>query len=87
MAYDNTNTGVLFKNEDKQKEGANPNWPDYKGSINVEGTERWLSAWIKDGSKGKFMSLAIGDVKGAKKESAPKKTGNSFDDMQDDVPF
>lgn len=53
--YDNTNTGVLFKND---KDG-NEKRPDYKGSVNIEGTDYWLSAWIKtkrDGS-GKFMSL------------------------------
>ncbi len=55
MGYDNTNSGVLFKNDRKQ--GANH--PDYKGNINIEGTEYWLSAWIKQGKQGKFMSLAV----------------------------
>ena len=50
-------SGVLFKNDRKEKE----THPDYKGKINCGGTERWLSAWIKEGKSGKFMSLAIGD--------------------------
>lgn len=49
------NSGVLFKNDRKDKESH----PDYKGSVNVGGTEYWLSAWIKTGAKGKFMSLAV----------------------------
>jgi hypothetical protein len=53
--FDRTNTGVLFKNDRKEK----PNHPDYKGQMNVDGTEFWLSAWIKDGRDGKFMSIAI----------------------------
>ena len=45
--YDDTNRGQIWGNEDKNKEGANPNWPDFKGSINVEGKEYWVSGWKK----------------------------------------
>ena len=38
--YDNTNRGVLFKNDRKESDSH----PDYKGQINVDGTEFWLSA-------------------------------------------
>jgi hypothetical protein len=61
MAYDNTNSGLLAKN-DKQ---GNDSRPDYRGSINVDGTEYWLSAWIKTGRDGtklagqKYMSLSV----------------------------
>lgn len=68
MGYDNTNRGVLFKNDRK---GHN-NQPDYKGSINVNGQEFWLSAWIKEGEKGKFMSLSVSQKEQQHgKESAP----------------
>ena len=53
--YDNTNRGVLFKNDRKDSE----KHPDYKGNVNVNGVEFWLSAWIKESAKGKFMSLSI----------------------------
>jgi hypothetical protein len=53
--YDDTNRGVLFKNDRK----AHENQPDYKGQVNVDGVEFWLSAWIKTGQKGKFMSLSV----------------------------
>ena len=63
--YDNRNKGVLFKNTDKDDQ--HPNWPDYKGSINIGGTDHWLSAWIKKSKDGKtFMALNIGDEKKAK---------------------
>lgn len=53
--YDRTDRGALFKNDRKESE----RHPDYKGSINVGGAEYWLSAWIKEGKKGKFMSLSV----------------------------
>lgn len=62
MNRDNTNTGVLFKN-DKQ---GNDRRPDYKGKINVNGTEFWLSAWIKSSRDGnKYMSLSVQDKRGS----------------------
>lgn len=53
--YDRTNTGVLFKNDRKESD----RHPDYKGSLNIDGREFWLSAWLKDGSQGKFLSMAV----------------------------
>jgi hypothetical protein len=55
MEYSNENRGVLFKNDRKETE----RHPDYKGSINIDGEEFWLSSWIKDGKSGKFMSLSV----------------------------
>ena len=55
MSYDNTNRGVLFKNNRKERD----NQPDYTGKIDVGGTEYELAAWIKEGKAGKFMSLSV----------------------------
>jgi uncharacterized protein (DUF736 family) len=56
MEYDNRDRGALFKNNDKTEESQ----PDYRGNINVDGTEYWLSAWLKTSKAGmKYMSLSI----------------------------
>jgi len=96
--YDNTNRGVLFKNDRKTKD----THPDYQGSIDVDGEEFWLSAWIKDGRKGKFMSLSIKPKEEQQEEAPPQQRraappppparssgggGRGFDDMDDDIPF
>lgn len=82
--FDNTNRGALFKND---KTGGNPNWPDYRGSVNVDGKEFWLDAWIKDGKKGKFMSLSI-KPKVAKGERTTQNEKPAVDDFGDsEIPF
>ena len=84
MQYDNTDRGILSKNEDKQKD----THPDYKGSLNVNGVDLWVSGWIKTSEKTgkKFMSLSVKpkEEKVVKQASKPKSSG--FDDM-DDAPF
>jgi hypothetical protein len=65
--------GALFKNTKKEK----PNHPDYKGDVTIYGKKFWLSAWLKDGARGKYMSLALrpadeeGDRKPAAKAAKP----------------
>jgi uncharacterized protein (DUF736 family) len=79
--YDNTNRGVLFKNERKESD----KHPDYKGNLNVEGVEYWLDAWIKEGKSGKFMSVSIKKKEPMQKQVDVKKQQNPMDD--DDLPF
>jgi hypothetical protein len=83
--YSNENSGTLFKNDRRETD----KHPEYTGSINVDGTDYWLSAWIKvskDGSK-KFFSLSV-KPKDAKPAAKPVKQASSgFDDMDSDVPF
>lgn len=70
MEYDNTNRGVLFKNDRKEDEKQ----PDYQGRIDVNGVEFWLSAWIKEGVKGKFMSLSVKPKE--QRQEKPRADGN-----------
>lgn len=62
MPYDTTNSGVLFKKEDR----ATPKSPEYEGKINVDGKDYKLVAWVKESSKTgkKFFSLSVSDPKG-----------------------
>jgi len=68
--FDDTNRGVLFRDDKKAK----PEDRDYSGSINIGGTEYWLSGWIKTSKKGsKFLSLSI-------KPKAPVEAKPDFND-------
>lgn len=95
MSYDNTNSGALFKNDRKEQ----PTHADYRGSINIEGREYWLNAWIKpvkaDPSK-RFMSLSVKpkDARAPSPPPAPTRApaprpaprgGSGFDDMDNDL--
>lgn len=56
MAFEQRdNSGVLFKNDRKEKD----THADYNGTIMVDGREYYLNAWIKDGARGKFMSISV----------------------------
>ena len=60
MAYvPKEGSGSLFKNDRKTTD----NHPDYTGSIMVNNKEHYLSAWVKEGKKGKFFSVSIGKEK------------------------
>lgn len=73
--YDNNMRGVLFRN-DRQE---NDKQPGYTGKIEIDGVEYRLSAWVKEGKKGKFFSLAVQQVE-RREEYAPP-TGT------EDLPF
>jgi len=72
--YDNTNRGVLFKNNRKAKDSQ----PDYTGKINVDGVDKEISAWIKSGAKGDFLSLSVKEPYQKPDQSQPVR--HEFDD-------
>ena len=54
--YDNTNTGVLFRND----QAGNDKRPNYKGKINVNGVDYELAGWTRTGASGvPFLSLKV----------------------------
>ena len=79
MAYDNTNSGALFRNERRQSD----KHPEYKGEVNVNGVDYWLSAWVKESKGGKkYFSLVLSPKEPRGEESQAPPAG-----MGDDVPF
>jgi hypothetical protein len=87
MTYDNTNSGMLARNDKKETE----KHPDFKGSINVDGVDYWLSAWVREGKEGgkmagrKFFSLSVSPKEQFAPKAAPQKAA-SFDQLDDDIP-
>lgn len=88
--YDNTNRGVLFRNDKKDSD----NHPDYTGKINIDGDEKRLAAWLRESKSGnKFLSISISEFQ-------PKAEGSAYNAalasqspapaqsaMDDEIPF
>jgi hypothetical protein len=82
--YDNTNRGVLFKNDKKQQDSH----ADYQGNINVNGVEFWLNAWLKTGKSGqKFMSLSVKPKQQQTQDLQPESPKPGIQGMDDDIPW
>ncbi len=84
MSYEHKpGTFSLFKND---KEG-NDKRPDYKGDgMDLDGNPIKVSAWLREGKKGKYLSCKFE----AKEERAPKPAGKpaASDDFDaDSIPF
>lgn len=83
MSYDNTNTGALFKND----KGDNDKRPDYKGPLNVGGTDYEVAAWLTKSKEGKtYMRLKVQEPrqKRQKQDGPPQEQPPQF---SDDIPF
>ena len=84
MAYEQRdNSGSLFKN-DKKQEGDNK--PNYTGQVTINGVEMWISAWLKDGQNGKWMSLSFKPKE--QQQTAPARPAPAATDFDDEsIPF
>ncbi len=70
-------SGIAFKNDRRENERQ----PLYTGSCTIDGKDYWQSIWVKQGTKGKFLSMSY-------KPKDPPKVRESFDeDVDDDVPY
>ena len=98
MAYEQRdNSGSIFKNDYKKTSAQ----PDYTGNGMFNGVEGKISAWLKDGQRGKYMSLAftpkdeLGERASAPKAPAPQKpisktsSKHEIDELEidDEIPF
>jgi hypothetical protein len=78
--FDSTNRGSLFKNDKKTEE----KHPDMSGSINIDGTEYWISGWKKQSKAGTgFISLSVRPKEAVRQSSQPtsKAKAQDFDDL------
>ena len=72
--FDDTNCGVLFRNENKQS----PKHADYSGSLNCAGLDYWCDGYVRQSNSGrKFISFKL-KLKNAQPKAEPKAV--AFDD-------
>jgi uncharacterized protein (DUF736 family) len=82
--YDNTNRGVLFRN-DKKEDGDKR--PDYKGTINFNGVDTKLAGWIKVGKNGnKFLSLKV-ETEDRRAKQPARAAAPATQLADDEIPF
>jgi len=91
MAYEQKdNSGTIFVNDRKDSD----KHPDRTGTAMIDGKMYWVSGWLKNGSKGPFLSLAFKPKDfaqkperslGSKGRSDPISSGRV--PMDDDIPF
>ena len=87
MAYDNTNRGTLGRNKRREKDTQ----PEYTGKLNVDGTDYWLNAWVKESNGEKFFSLSVKPkeplASQVSPKDSPKVAPKPADDLNDSIPF
>lgn len=92
MAYElKDGQGSLFKNDKREKD----THPHATGTAMIGGVEYWVSAWTKEGAKGKFQSLAFKPKveraseirREASKPSYGEQSGGGRRELDDDLPF
>lgn len=85
MAYEpKDNTGTLFRNDKREKESH----PNATGTAIIGGVEYWVSAWTKEGAKGKFQSLSFKPKQERAQEIRREAKRTSYDeDLDDQIPF
>ena len=93
MAYDNTNSGALFKNERREKESH----PHARGNAEVicphcNGVAKfWISAWTNIAKQGKRMGQKFQSLAFTAMDDQPTDKGVvpdlSIDGIDEDIPF
>jgi len=78
------NTGALFKAD---KEG-NERRPDYSGSLNVNGQDYFIDAWLRKSKAGTtFMSLSVKPKMARHQGGAKNPAPRTKDELNDEIPW
>lgn len=92
MSYDNTNSGALFKNDQRRNE----NSPNARGSAEVQCpccnviSKFWVSAWTKISKKNEpYQSLAFTPDDPSKSKPSPEAVRAALNSQgfDEDIPF
>ena len=86
MAYEQKlNSGALFKNKEK----TNEKQPDYKGPVNVDGKDYWLSGWINQarGTGETYMKVLLTPKDAQPAAAPPPAKADADDPFADEIPF
>jgi len=84
MGYDKTNRGGIWLNTEKKTD----KHPDYKGSLNVEGNEYWISCWKRSEDGNRNAPLLAIAVTEKKERKAHQPRDAALDYVKDlDIPF
>ena len=75
------NSGALFRNNKKQE---GDKLPDYNGTIKINGVEKQIAGWVRQGAKGSFLSLKISEPY---KKPLDAKVVKTKTEDSDDLPF
>jgi hypothetical protein len=83
MAYEQKDmSGTLFKNDRREKDSH----PHATGTALIDGVEYWVSAWTKDGAKGKFQSLSF-KRKEQRQPERQQQARPAPRELDDEIPF
>lgn len=74
--------GSLFRNKSE-----NPKAPTHKGDFMLDGKLYTISAWTKEGAKGKFFSLKVEPKRDGSQSAPQREKPAPVEDFNDDVPF
>lgn len=88
--YDNTNSGFMSRNDNRKTD----KHPEFTGSLNVEGVDFWVSAWVNEGREGgkmegrKYFSIKISRKEQNNRNAPPPPKQSSHSEFDiDDLPF
>jgi hypothetical protein len=85
--YNNENRFALFREENRKSD----KHPEFSGTLNIDGTDYWINAWVQVSKSGKkFFSGTVRPKEAPRtQQSAPQRQKQGADDFgfDQDIPF